>query len=97
MAALLPSSDFDELFAGLAPDGAWDDGETALLAFEGGAGVAPPDAGVTPLQLRCLDGSHAPGCVACCAPPEEHAQGEYELVGDAGKRNGEKKVRLTHV
>jgi hypothetical protein len=44
-------------------------------------------------QFRCLDPTHVPGCSLCSAPPDARTQEEYELVGDPGKRNGEKRLR----
>ena len=44
--------------------------------------------------LRCLDERHAgrpAGSCACRAPPAESEEALYELVGDAGKKNGEKR------
>lgn len=51
---------------------------------------APPVAG----HLRCLDASH-PGatCAVCHPPPEEGDDDFYELVGEQGKKNGEKLLR----
>ena len=42
---------------------------------------------------RCLDAGHAPGCTRCTPPPSADQAARYELVGDPGKRNGEKKLR----
>ena len=47
--------------------------------------VAPP--------WRCLDSGHPPGCTRCMPPPSADQAARYELVGDPGKRNGEKKLR----
>jgi hypothetical protein len=44
--------------------------------------------------LRCLDEQHAgrpAGSCACRAPPAEDEEALYELVGDTGKKNGEKR------
>lgn len=44
--------------------------------------------------LRCLDEAHAgrpAGSCACRAPPAEDEEALYELVGDTGKKNGEKR------
>jgi hypothetical protein len=44
--------------------------------------------------LRCLDTTHAgrpAGSCACRAPPAEDEEALYELVGDIGKKNGEKR------
>ncbi len=79
--------DLDDLLALLAPHGAWQ---------APGAGEAPQDedAGVQEedgAALRCIDGTHAPGCTRCTAPPEEEQEAGHELTGDAGKKNGEKR------
>ena len=42
-------------------------------------------------QLRCIDGTHGAGCTACTAPPEEGEEANYELTGEVGKKNGEKR------
>ena len=44
-------------------------------------------------QWRCLDSAHAAGCQRCTPPPPVAEAARYELVGDPGKRNGEKKLR----
>jgi hypothetical protein len=44
--------------------------------------------------LRCLDerhGGRSAGSCACTAPPLEAEEALYELVGDTGKKNGEKR------
>ncbi len=81
--------DLDDLLALLAPHGAWH-GQAP------GAGVAlqDEDAGVQEedgAALRCIDGTHAPGCTRCTPPPEEEQEAGHELTGDAGKKNGEKR------
>lgn len=44
--------------------------------------------------LRCLDerhGGRSAGSCACTAPPLEAEEALFELVGEAGKKNGEKR------
>lgn len=51
-----------------------------------------------PVRLRCVDRTHSAGCTWCTRAPDEADESEYELVGDPGKKNGEKRLRslLTH-
>ena len=44
--------------------------------------------------LRCIDGSHGAGCTLCAPPPEEGDDAQYELAGEYGKKNGEKRCVL---
>ena len=57
------------------------------LAAAGGSSASRP--------LRCLDSSHLQPCGLCTAVPEEEEGGAtaVELVGVAGKKNGEKRLR----
>jgi hypothetical protein len=41
--------------------------------------------------LRCLDATHANGCMRCTPPPAEGAEAAHELTGLDGKKNGEKR------
>ena len=62
--------DLDELlmdFGGADP--------LSLCGAPGGAPLA-----VT-AGLRCLDGTHAPGCTLCAPPPPEGEEGDFELSG----------------
>ena len=42
---------------------------------------------------RCIDPSHTQPCVVCFPAPAEHEEYRYQLVGDPGRKNGEKKLR----
>ena len=81
------------------PGGAFLDGEDALLAFTRDGGLDDGFAWVPPLSgsalggFRCLDASHGVVCCACSPAPSAEAMGSYELRGDAGRRNGEKRVK----
>lgn len=44
-------------------------------------------------EWQCMDPTHLPSCSTCTPPPEEWEQASYELVGDPGKKNGEKILR----
>lgn len=46
----------------------------------------------TPL-FRCIDPSHPPGCARCTPAPALEEENDYQLVGDPGRKNGEKKLR----
>ena len=46
-----------------------------------------------PRALRCVDQAHAPDCARCSAAPHPRDASRYELVGDPGRKNGEKKLR----
>jgi hypothetical protein len=42
---------------------------------------------------RCIDPSHTQPCVVCLPAPLEEEEYRYQLVGDPGRKNGEKKLR----
>jgi len=42
---------------------------------------------------RCIDPSHSQPCQICLAAPEEEEEYRFQLVGDPGRKNGEKKLR----
>ena len=44
-------------------------------------------------SYRCLDARCPAVCSACRAPPAAAEERKYELVGDVGRRNGERKLR----
>ena len=56
---------------------------------QGGSGAA----GVPPPRLRCLDSSHPPSCAHCTPAPPSGSEDDFELVGEPGKKNGEKRLR----
>ena len=70
-----------QLLAGLA-------GQAAAEHADGRAG-GQADAGVAdPGGLRCVDSTHPPDCKACTQAPTTEEGLLFELVGDAGKKNG---------
>jgi len=83
---LLPS-DAQE---GLAwPDGAALDAAWAAAARGAGAGG---DSG--PAGFRCLDATHAAGCLVCTPPPPASRERDFELRGAGGRtKNGERRLR----
>ncbi|KAK3273577.1 hypothetical protein CYMTET_18191 [Cymbomonas tetramitiformis] len=46
-----------------------------------------------PVRLQCLDPTHPPMCTACRAPPPLEEESNHELLGEVGKKNGEKRLR----
>jgi len=42
---------------------------------------------------RCLDCSHRQPCPMCTVAPGEGEEADFELVGESGKKNGEKRLR----
>ena len=42
---------------------------------------------------RCIDPSHSQPCQICLRAPDEEEEYRYQLVGDPGRKNGEKKLR----
>jgi hypothetical protein len=86
---------FDFSLPGMSPlDGC---GPSAAVRAPG-AGSSPamstiPGAEAPVRRLRCLDASHAAECTRCTPPPPLEEAALYELVGDPGRRNGEKKLR----
>jgi len=58
-----------------------------------GAALSLEPALVHPPPLRCLEPGHPADCAVCVAAPEAGEEGECELVGDAGRKNGEKLLR----
>lgn len=63
--------------------------------FDGALGQAAPSAGQAAARgaFKCLDASHGAGCVSCLPAPDISEAASYELRGDAGRRNGEKRVK----
>ena len=80
-------------------------GSDMSLLLGGGGGTAPSprhsrDADgsrgqeeTAPPAFRCLDAHHPSSCTRCTPPPSSAEAARYELVGDPGARNGEKKLR----
>lgn len=65
-------------------DPMWD---LALADFAGGQqAIAAPER-----RMRCLDRTHEAACPLCAAAPEDASS--VELVGEQGKKNGEKRLR----
>jgi len=52
-----------------------------------------PGAVVTSPELRCLDEKHGTSCRQCHPAPPWQEAASWELVGDPGLRNGERKLR----
>ena len=77
------------------------DNDSALLPLPGDELWLSPSPPASPrtlarlctTQWRCIDASHAAGCTACAPPPEQEAVPCYVLVGEAGKGDGEKRLR----
>ena len=44
-------------------------------------------------RWRCLDGEYETECSLCTVPPGAGQEDSYALVGDAGRKNVEKKLR----
>jgi len=62
--------------------------------FEGFWGDALPDGAAAAAEpLRCLDRSHGASCSLCSPAPAAGVEGLFELVGEAGKKNGERMLR----
>ena len=74
-------------------------GEGGWLVTPGKAGVpqsfgrlgAQPAAAAEGVALRCIDGTHAAGCTLCTPAPSAGEEVAYELTGEVGKKNGEKR------
>lgn len=43
------------------------------------------------LGLRCLDASHVQPCSMCTSAPPVESEGDYELRGSNGRKDGEKR------
>ena len=78
--------------------GDWSDLASGAWLLSPGKGATPrglPDAQPSLLPargaLRCIDGTHTSACTACTAPPDEGDEANYELTGEVGKKNGEKR------
>lgn len=88
---LLPDADAAALLdgEGLLPfDNSW------LLSLGSGSGSDSGATGVPPTPLlRCLDPLHPPTCTRCTPAPPAGSEDDFELVGDPGKKNGEKRLR----
>eukprot|EP00216_Chloropicon_sp_CCMP2111_P000596 CAMPEP_0198236430 /NCGR_PEP_ID=MMETSP1446-20131203/2296_1 /TAXON_ID=1461542 ORGANISM="Unidentified sp, Strain CCMP2111" /NCGR_SAMPLE_ID=MMETSP1446 /ASSEMBLY_ACC=CAM_ASM_001112 /LENGTH=621 /DNA_ID=CAMNT_0043918145 /DNA_START=331 /DNA_END=2196 /DNA_ORIENTATION=- len=48
---------------------------------------------VSGFHLRCIDPDHSSPCKICKPAPEEKEEYKFMLVGDQGRKNGEKKLR----
>jgi hypothetical protein len=77
--------ELDAAFAGAGTGGgaaAMDCADAAAPALFVGAGT---------VQLRCIDAEHPPDCARCTPAPLDASA--VELVGECGRKNGEKKLR----
>ena len=93
---------FDELFGDVLPESqdGWSDGSDWGAVMSPQLQVPSPNAALTPPSpstqqgnlptpaWRCLDATHPTACAHCIPPPHDDS---FELIGDYGKRNGEKK------
>ena len=84
---------FDELGEG----GGWlgvTPGKGGVAQSFGRMGAQQPAAAAAGATLRCIDGTHAAGCALCTPAPPAGEEASYELTGEIGKKNGEKRCVL---
>ncbi|QDZ22458.1 hypothetical protein HOP50_07g49990 [Chloropicon primus] len=58
--------------------------------------ASPPQPSTSALRRsepRCIDPSHSQPCQVCLPAPSEDEEHRFQLVGDPGRKNGEKKLR----
>ena len=65
-------------------------GKAGVAQTFGRLGAQPAAAAEGP-TLRCIDGTHAAGCTLCTPAPSAGDESAYELTGEIGKKNGEKR------
>ena len=69
-------------------------GDFASAGGETVVGDSIPQPVSEPLMLHpCLDATHNSPCAMCCPAPADGEEGDYELIGADGKKNGEKRLR----
>ena len=83
----------DDVLFGFEDDVLWRALEAPPSSSDDSAPLSLEEWSPPPRPLRCVDPAHAADCARCSAPPHPRDASRYELVGDPGRKNGEKKLR----
>ena len=83
----------DDVLFGFEDDVLWRALEAPLSSSDDSAALSLEDWSPPARALRCIAPEHPADCARCTAAPHPRDAARYELVGDPGRKNGEKKLR----